>query len=101
MYVTCEQCETHRGEFKEDLREVKAESKKTDDMLTEEIRGLRYDINNANKTTNELMLKLTELIVKRETDKENNEKAESRIKWVIGVGLTVIGILVSAGLFLK
>ena len=101
-YVNHEQCEHYRREVKEDLHCLKADSQRTDDMITDEMRGMRQDLNKNLSMTNEFINKVTELIVRREEDEKRRldeekrkTKTESRFYWIAGFILSVIGLLIT------
>lgn len=77
MYITCDQCDNHRREIKEDLRELKADYQRSDDMMVDEMRGMR----------NDFKIGIADL----KTD----------IKWAIGIVITIFAAYLATGYFFK
>lgn len=98
-YITQEQCEKLR-------REQKADWQRADDMLVDEMRGLRCEFVRYGETVNEFGNTITKIVTTQsEREKARLDKNESRHKrnnqilCILGIIATIIAAFIGAGYF--
>jgi hypothetical protein len=90
MYITHEQCEYYR-------REQKADWQHADDMMIDEMRGMRTDFKTLSCDFRDLSNALTKYTTIQTKKDEDKQQFESRLKWTVGILITIIGVIVTAG----